>query len=487
MFEDVLGETGGTIAQFGLALVAVIALIFIVAWLLRRLGLSKIGGHHGDDVELEVVTSVHVDSKRKLVLVRHGRLEHLLLIGGGSDEVVERSMVGGIPLSARMQASKAQERQDEPTARPADRYRTPNRFTSLLSRKKEDEQPAAAGSIATPTAAAAAAATAASSAAPAKTGSAEPAAPKETSPPSSSKQASTSDLAPATAAMQDEREALSESVDTALTQSLLDEPAKPAGEATDASLKTDRPPQPALTPHAPQPSAAPQTPEPDQATKNPTGADLDTSALERELEAALELDGFETPPTDAPDAAEMPAGLPDLSTLTDDTPDASTKTAHPSGSPIEPPAPSASEAKDQGPSDQADTSAAAAMEATDAPDGGKPADQADDPLDLSSLKADSPTGDLPPGPDIPVALSGRDEPPIAVTIPTRGPASNATTLAKAEDAKSAADAPNTEEPPAAVDISGKLQPSTKNAPVDEDLDNEMRRLLGEIAGEPTPK
>jgi hypothetical protein len=64
-------------------------------------------------------STLAIDPKRKLVLVRHGKLEHLLLIGGGSDEVIERSMVGGIPLAARMQASKAQEKQeDESYSRP---------------------------------------------------------------------------------------------------------------------------------------------------------------------------------------------------------------------------------------------------------------------------------------------------------------------------------------------------------------------------------
>jgi flagellar biogenesis protein FliO len=32
VFEEQLGETGGTIAQFGLSLIVVVALIFLVAW-----------------------------------------------------------------------------------------------------------------------------------------------------------------------------------------------------------------------------------------------------------------------------------------------------------------------------------------------------------------------------------------------------------------------------------------------------------------------
>jgi flagellar protein FliO/FliZ len=141
VFEEQLGETGGTIAQFGLSLIVVVALIFLVAWVVKRFGGSRFGGHHGDEAELQVVSTLAIDPKRKLVLVRHGKLEHLLLIGGGSDAVIERSMIGGIPLAARMQASKAQEKQEEESySRPADRFRTSNRFSSALLRSKAAEE-----------------------------------------------------------------------------------------------------------------------------------------------------------------------------------------------------------------------------------------------------------------------------------------------------------------------------------------------------------
>ncbi len=527
MFEEQLGETGGTIAQFGLSLIVVVALIFLVAWVVKRFGGARFGGHQGEEAELQVVDTLSIDPKRKLVLVRHGKLEHLLLIGGNSDEVIERSMVGGIPLAARMQASKAQEKQEEETyARPADRFRTTNRFSSALLRTKageENREPtpppasspsaavAAAGFAAGAVGAAATVAAAKSDAA-AKPKAAEAAPPK---PPST--QANEPAAPPVISpVVQDERAALDRSLDEALSASLLDEPAaappvpkeptkpvaSPAVEASKPdplkldSLKTE---PAAAQPMPASPAASVSTQKPDTPAGTPTASPppIDDLDLERELEAALELDGFETPSNngDAPAAVDLPPlpDLPDLSTLTGNGD--SEKEAAPS-----PEAPK-SEAV-EAPKDVAETKSSE-LEA------GEPAD----PLKLSSVRDTKESGgagqaakasdgeaetaaEPSPAPDIPVALSGRDDPPIPVAIPSRGPAANATTLAKADEQEATEGA---EENPVeqAVDISSKLQPapastedtsskaSTEKS--SDDLDDEMRRLLGEIAGEPESK
>ena len=71
------------------ALVFVLVLICALTWFLRRVNQSRLlrGGKGGKRVAISDIVSV--DGKRKLVLVRRDNVEHLLLIGGATDIVVE--------------------------------------------------------------------------------------------------------------------------------------------------------------------------------------------------------------------------------------------------------------------------------------------------------------------------------------------------------------------------------------------------------------
>lgn len=87
------GESNGLVLQFGGTLVVVLALIVLVYWLVRRYatgGLGRIG--RGRVPRLAVVDAMAVDGRRRLVLVRRDSVEHLILIGGPSDLVVEHSI-----------------------------------------------------------------------------------------------------------------------------------------------------------------------------------------------------------------------------------------------------------------------------------------------------------------------------------------------------------------------------------------------------------
>ncbi|GGF37194.1 hypothetical protein GCM10011611_49660 [Aliidongia dinghuensis] len=74
------------IVRLILALVFVLALIGLFAWLLRRFGPAMRLGRAG---RLALVESIAVDSRRRLLLVRRDQTEHLLLIGGTRDLVIE--------------------------------------------------------------------------------------------------------------------------------------------------------------------------------------------------------------------------------------------------------------------------------------------------------------------------------------------------------------------------------------------------------------
>ncbi len=86
-----------TYYTFVAALIFVVALIVLVFWLFRRLGLGAgMGVHAGGGRRLRVREALMVDAKHRLVLVRRDDVEHLLLLGPSGSTLVE----GGIPSPA---------------------------------------------------------------------------------------------------------------------------------------------------------------------------------------------------------------------------------------------------------------------------------------------------------------------------------------------------------------------------------------------------
>jgi flagellar protein FliO/FliZ len=76
-------------SRFLLALVFVVALIAVLAWLARRFGLAGRGSAGRAGRRLAIVESMALDGKRRLVLVRRDDTEHLVLVGGETALVVE--------------------------------------------------------------------------------------------------------------------------------------------------------------------------------------------------------------------------------------------------------------------------------------------------------------------------------------------------------------------------------------------------------------
>lgn len=81
-------------AKFILAFVVVLALIALTAWLVRRFGANRLGGSaRGRQPRLAVIDAASVDGRRRLVLIRRDNVEHLMMIGGPNDLVVEPNIV----------------------------------------------------------------------------------------------------------------------------------------------------------------------------------------------------------------------------------------------------------------------------------------------------------------------------------------------------------------------------------------------------------
>jgi flagellar protein FliO/FliZ len=85
-----------------------VVLILIVGgfWLIRRLFGTRLGTAmtRGRQPRLAVIDAAAVDGRRRLVLIRRDNVEHLLMIGGPSDIVVESSIVRAVPVASQREA-----------------------------------------------------------------------------------------------------------------------------------------------------------------------------------------------------------------------------------------------------------------------------------------------------------------------------------------------------------------------------------------------
>ena len=98
MFETLFGSEMPLAARFFIAFLVVLALIGVTAWLVRRFGANRLGGAgaRGRQPRLAVIDAATVDGRRRLVLIRRDNIEHLLMIGGPTDLVVEPNIVRAV-------------------------------------------------------------------------------------------------------------------------------------------------------------------------------------------------------------------------------------------------------------------------------------------------------------------------------------------------------------------------------------------------------
>ena len=92
--EDVIGHYGGrllvAIAGVGIALACLVA---VLRFIRNRGPLPFLRASRGRENRLQVLDSIPVDTRRRLVLVRRDNVEHLIMIGGPTDVVVESRIV----------------------------------------------------------------------------------------------------------------------------------------------------------------------------------------------------------------------------------------------------------------------------------------------------------------------------------------------------------------------------------------------------------
>lgn len=106
--SGLVGESAANIVSFILIFAIILGGIFVVLSIIRRFGGGTFAtnGRTGRQPRLSVMDAAAVDSRRKLVLIRRDDVEHLLLIGGPTDVVVEQNIVMESRANARSQASR---------------------------------------------------------------------------------------------------------------------------------------------------------------------------------------------------------------------------------------------------------------------------------------------------------------------------------------------------------------------------------------------
>ncbi|MCZ7855470.1 flagellar biosynthetic protein FliO [Agrobacterium salinitolerans] len=99
MMEDFIGAYGNRLIVAVVGVGVALLILAIALWLLRRRSGSApfIRGGRNRQPRLQVLDATAVDARRRLVLVRRDNVEHLVMIGGPTDIVIESS-IGAIPI-----------------------------------------------------------------------------------------------------------------------------------------------------------------------------------------------------------------------------------------------------------------------------------------------------------------------------------------------------------------------------------------------------
>jgi hypothetical protein len=116
--ENLFGEF--PLVKLLIAFAIVFVLIIATFWLLRRFGGARIGGaSRGRQPRLAVIDAAAIDGRRRLVLIRRDNVEHLVMIGGPSDIVIEQNIVRAVPVAPARDAAA------RPPGAPEPRVETP--------------------------------------------------------------------------------------------------------------------------------------------------------------------------------------------------------------------------------------------------------------------------------------------------------------------------------------------------------------------------
>ena len=98
--QSVFGSDGSPVVQYVAIFAVIFAVLTVIVLVVRRLGGggladAKRGGQRGRQPRLGIVDVYELDRQRQLILLRRDNVEHLLLVGGPNDVVIERHIQRG--------------------------------------------------------------------------------------------------------------------------------------------------------------------------------------------------------------------------------------------------------------------------------------------------------------------------------------------------------------------------------------------------------
>ena len=110
MYNALFGTEMPLMLRFIIAFVVVLALIAGLYYVVRRFGagaLNAAGAVRGRQPRLAVIDAASVDGRRRLLLIRRDNVEHLIMIGGPTDVVIEPNIVRATAAVSAREAAPA--------------------------------------------------------------------------------------------------------------------------------------------------------------------------------------------------------------------------------------------------------------------------------------------------------------------------------------------------------------------------------------------
>jgi len=127
MFEGLIGAEMPLAIRICLAFLIVLGLFSAAAWALSRSGRGRLEGTRGHQLRLAIIESASFEGSRRLILIRRDNVEHLLMIGGPTDVIVETNIlhVAGAPLELSVTRSRAASEREQRAIPQADKGSRP--------------------------------------------------------------------------------------------------------------------------------------------------------------------------------------------------------------------------------------------------------------------------------------------------------------------------------------------------------------------------
>jgi len=107
MLDSLFNTELPLLVKLAVAFAIVVVLLLAVMWILKRLTGDRLGGastSRGRQPRLAVIDAASVDGRRRLVLIRRDNVEHLVMIGGPTDVVIEQNIVRAVPVASGREA-----------------------------------------------------------------------------------------------------------------------------------------------------------------------------------------------------------------------------------------------------------------------------------------------------------------------------------------------------------------------------------------------